>query len=165
MSLRAQPVLSPTAVESIPAEQYRTRSRLGRLYLYSKDTAFTAQENFTTEALALAVLESAQPMLRAIRRMSTVAECPFAFKSVVSLRPRTQVYTPGGGFLDLVLDAFDANHFVVGEAWVEVKVGAPESGTQLDAYREEEKRQYPRVWLITRAPRPRRGPQGARPRL
>lgn len=97
MSLRAQPVLSPTTVESIPAEQYRTRSRLGRLYLYSKDTAFTAQENFTTEALALAILEAAEPMLRAIRRMSTVAECPFAFKSVVSLRPRTQVYIPGGG--------------------------------------------------------------------
>jgi len=29
--------------------------------------------------------------------------------------PPTQVYIPGGGFLDLVLDAFDANHFVVGE--------------------------------------------------
>ena len=33
------------------------RSRLGRLYSYSKDSAFAAQENFTTEALGMAITD------------------------------------------------------------------------------------------------------------
>jgi len=41
-----------------------TRSRLGRLYTYSKDTAFTAQENFTTEALAMAIADDPMPIDR-----------------------------------------------------------------------------------------------------
>ena len=128
MSSRAQSASSQTAAENLPAAQTRARSRLGRLYLYSKDTAFTAQENFTTEALALAILDSAEPMLRAFRRMSTVAKCPFALGDVLALRPRTQVYISGGGFLDLVLDA----------------------------YRREAKLHSRRVWLITLGPSPLR---------
>ena len=60
------PLDVPSAVPTAPPQR---RSRLGRLYSYSKDTAFTAQENFTTEALAIAILDFAEPMLRSLRRL------------------------------------------------------------------------------------------------
>jgi hypothetical protein len=45
-------------------------SRLSRLYTYSKDSAFDAQENFTIEALAMAIEDDPVPMIDALRRLN-----------------------------------------------------------------------------------------------
>jgi hypothetical protein len=132
------------------------RSRLGRLYMYSKDNAFTAQENFTTEALRMAIADDRQPMFEALSRVDAERAAELNLGTATSCRPSTQVALPGGGWLDLVIEILDGHERVIGEVWVEVKIDAPESGLgQLPYYQEcaqkrALERGYP-VWLVTLA--------------
>ena len=137
-------------------------SRLGRLYAYSKDTAFDAQENFTTEALAMAIADDPRPMIRALRGLDAkqVARVGMLERidlgSTVALRSSTQVSLPGGGWLDLVLEVLSEGGSTIGAVWLEVKIGAPESGDQLDSYERHARQAECPVWLITLAHAPLR---------
>ena len=127
-------------------------SRLGRLYMYSKDSAAIAQENFTTEALAMAIEEDSLPMLEALCRLDRARAERVGFLNASILRPATQVALPRGR-LDLVLYVVDALGRITGEVWIEVKINAPESGQQLDYYQQCA---GPSVWLLTLAHTPPR---------
>jgi hypothetical protein len=131
------------------------RSRLGRLYSYSKDSAFTAQENFTTEALGIAIAEDPEPMIEALYRLDPVRAAGLSLRTSIC-RPSTQMALPGGGWLDLVLEIFDDDHRVTAEVWVEVKIDAPESGQQLDYYQQRARDHVCPVWLVTLARSPLR---------
>jgi len=141
---------------SSPEQRHpQPKSRLGRLYLYSKDTPFIAQENFTTEALALAIEQDPTPVLSALHKVAAdrrelLPPCPFDLRDVNRLLPRTQQYIPGKGFLDLVLEAIGQDGSSMGEVWVEVKIGADETGDQLSAYAEAASLQR-NTWLVTLA--------------
>jgi hypothetical protein len=125
--------------------------RLGRLYTYSKDTAFDALENFTTEALAIAIESDPRPVLEALCRQFPARASDLHLQTASDCRPRTQVALPGGGWLDLVLEILDEAHRVSGEVWIEVKVDAPESGLQLDYYQSCANKHVPTAWLLTLA--------------
>jgi hypothetical protein len=58
----------------------------------------------------------------------------------------------GGGRLDLVFDIREGAG-IIGAVWVEVKIGAPESGNQLDVYTRCIAKTNYRVWLVTLAPK------------
>jgi hypothetical protein len=125
-------------------------SRLGRLYMYSKDEVLSAQENFTTEALRMAIEDDPRPMIEALRRVAGpgVAD-KLNLKIDVRCRPRTQVALRGGGWLDLVLEIVD-DHRPPTEVWVEVKIHAPESGPrQLEYYQARAAKNSPIAWLVT----------------
>ena len=104
-------------------------STLDRLYSYAKSTGAGARENFTTEALAGLIHDDPAPILRVLR---DGGHLPLGKPSDIALD--TQVVLPGAGVLDLVLViVIDGRRY---ELWIEVKVNAGESGTQLDAYRD-----------------------------
>ena len=132
-------------------------SRLGRLYTYSKDTAFDAQENFTTEALAVAVQDDPAPMIESLCGVDATRAAALGLRTAADCRPSTQVALPGGGRLDLVLEIVDGRDRVIGEVWIEVKISAPESGPDQHTYyqRRADQRDHP-VWLLTLAPAPLR---------
>ncbi|HET9362011.1 MAG TPA: hypothetical protein VFO58_19800 [Vicinamibacterales bacterium] len=128
-------------------------SRLSRLYTYSKDSAFDAQENFTIEALAMAIDDDAGPMVDALKRLNPqeASRVGLTVQEGRTIRPSTQVVLEGEGRLDLVLEARERGG-LIGAVWVEVKIGAPESGNQLDAYRRCIAAADYEVWLVTLAP-------------
>ena len=103
-------------------------STLERLYSYAKAAGAGALENFTTEALAGAIRDDPAPMLRLLRDAELLPP-----SDTMDLDLDTQVVLPGTGVLDLVLVAVGDGHRH--ELWLEIKVNAGESGTQLDAYR------------------------------
>ncbi len=131
-------------------------SRLGRLYTYSKASAQEALENFTTEALALAIADDDRPIRAALSAVGAAYLSGMAWSTVATLRPRTQQYAPGGGFLDLVLEAMSDVGTAVGEVWIEVKIGAPESGNQIAAYLDKASGRATPTWLVTLGPAPLR---------
>jgi hypothetical protein len=128
------------------------RSRLGRLYTYSKDVALNAQENFTTEALRMAVEDDPGPMIEALCRLDPLRAERLVLRNAAGIRASTQVALLGGGWLDLVLEVLHGGR-VTAEVWVEVKIEAPESGSgQLKYYQYHADRQSPPAWLLTLAP-------------
>lgn len=138
-------------------------SRLSRLYTYSKDTAFDAQENFATEALAIAIADDPIPMIEALRRVDAqeaarvgLAKTADVLAGTVTLVPSTQVALPEGGRLDLVLNVRSDRSAVLGAIWVEVKINASESGLQLDVYNRVARKTVVPVWLVTLAHAPLR---------
>ncbi len=140
---------TPGKPEPMPSVTARG-SRLGRLFLYSKDSKVSAQENFTTEALAQAIADDHRPMLAGLRALSLVTSASLDLSGGVTLRPSTQVYLEGG-FLDLVLEVIDETGAARGAVWVEVKIGAPESGDQLDGYRRAASARPRPTWVVTLA--------------
>ena len=103
-------------------------SRLSRLFTYSKDSA---QENFTTEALAIAIEDDPCPIIDALCQLSPddaarvgLVRCTEEF-SRLKLRPSTQVSLPVCCRLDLVLDLLSEHGAQLGAVWVEVKIDAP----------------------------------------
>lgn len=155
-------------------------SRLGRLFRYSRD----AQENFTTEALAIAIADDPVPIVNALRRgnYKSVRESQGdssggddlrgLLTANVGITPRTQVGLAQGGWLDLVLDVWGQAGSPLAQVWIEVKINAPESGRsrpnpgvseglvdhlvlgQLDTYRRAALTKTDPVWLITLAREP-----------
>lgn len=102
-------------------------STLSRLFAYARTPASDPRENFTTEALAGAIRSDPRPMLKALGRHGIVDP-----DTVDSCTPYTQVFQPGAGTIDLMLQLSVGSE--AREVWVEVKVDAPESGAQLDNY-------------------------------
>lgn len=127
---------------------------MSRLYTYSKDSAFDAQENFTIEALAMAIEDDPRPMVDALNRLNLqeAARVGLTVREGRTIRPSTQVMLEGGGRLDLVLEVRESRR-IIGAVWVEVKIEAPESGNQLDVYKRCVAKTNYGVWLITLAPR------------
>lgn len=101
---------------------------LNRLFVYSK-TGVDAKEDFTTEALAIAIRHDPRPFVEAMRAGGLLPDGYLAD----DVTPFTQSVLPAVGRIDLVIQLARAG--VVLEHWVEVKVDAPESGNQLDRYR------------------------------
>lgn len=132
---------------------FASPSRLGRLYTYSKDSAFDAQENFTIEALAMAIDDDPGPMVDALNRLNSqeASRVGLLVQQGRTITPSTQVVLDGGGRLDLVLEVREGGE-IIGAVWVEVKIGAPESGNQLDAYKRCLATAGCGVWLVTLAP-------------
>jgi hypothetical protein len=109
----------------------RVGSTLSRLFLYAKATRAEACENFTTEAIAGAIRVSPDLFLAVLADAGLVASTArlvSAFTQVPLVRSGTVRY------LDLVIEVQEAT--VRRQLWLEVKVGAGESGDQLAAYRE-----------------------------
>jgi hypothetical protein len=107
-----------------------------RLFRYAKGDPYVALENFTTEALRTAIEDDPTPMIRALRaarppnsgegcQESGLASAGDLLEDVVGLTPRTQVAIPDTGTIDLILETSGTGR--VGEIWVEVKTGAPET--------------------------------------
>lgn len=105
-----------------------TRSTLDRLFNYAKAIGADARENFTTEALAAAIREDGAPIVEALSGAGVLPlDASYQVEGV-----QTQVPMPGAGILDLVIELKgSANRKTI---WIEVKVGAGESGSQIDNY-------------------------------
>ena len=120
-----------------PAGLRELGSTLGRLFMYSKDSLVLAHENFTTEAVAACIRADPGPMLVALREVADL-EPPLStpVTRATWLRVQTQVFLPGGGFLDAVLTlGNDAG--VIGEVWLETKIDSKEGVDQLKFYATE----------------------------
>ena len=131
----------------LPAGLGDSRSTLGRLFMYSKDSLVTAHENFTTEAIAACIRADPNPMLAALcdltgSHFSHHKKNPDSVKAGLAtfvadatwIRVQTQVFLPDGGFLDAVLALGNGKTGVIGEVWLEVKINSPEGIGQLAAY-------------------------------
>lgn len=101
---------------------------LSRLFAYARTPDSDPRENFTTEALAAAVLAEPGPLLTALARGGVLDP-----DDVITCAPFTQVFHEGAGTIDLVLQLQMSGG--PREVWIEVKVDAPESGQQLRSYR------------------------------
>lgn len=102
-------------------------SSLQRLFTYAK-AGVEAREDFTTEALAIAIRHNPGPLVMALRTAGLV---PQSYE-LASITPHTQYWIADVGRIDLVVRfALDEG---AEEMWFEVKVDAPESGDQLDRY-------------------------------
>lgn len=136
-----------------PAPVRPERSALGRLFLFSKDNAAVALENFVTEALALAVRSAHGPLLTALQQTRLPGQPPLPLPGS-DVVVQTQVYL-AGAFLDLTL-AYTDEHGQAVEVWIEVKVDAPESGEQLKAYAGHAlapaRKCRPRLVVLSKAP-------------
>src|SRR5688572_7468602 len=122
-------------------------SDLGRLFRLSL-AAPKPLENFTTEALAIAIGHDDRPIRLALRAVERTCEeedgrpalAPFDFASADfgSVTAKTQTtLLPGPevtrGYLDLVLHCIDTQQRQ-STIWVEVKVDAGETGVQIANY-------------------------------
>jgi hypothetical protein len=123
--------MSSQAARSSSTPVRPERSALGRLFLFSKDNAAVALENFVTEALAIAVRSAHGPLFAALQQTQPPGLPPRPLPGS-NVLVETQVYL-AGAFLDLTLAYTDEDGQAV-EVWIEVKVDAPESGEQLKAY-------------------------------
>ncbi len=110
-----------------------TESDLGRLYKYAKGDLQVALENFTTETLRIAIKEDPVPMLEALATLQPAWAAEHGLRRL-KWRARSQVQLPPSGWLDLVIEVLDNGSRVQAEVWIEVKIGAGESGDQLDFY-------------------------------
>ena len=99
------------------------------LLRYARSTEIEATENFTTEALAACIRSDPAPVLFLLERLSVIGSAD-EVAEVVAL---TQVVEAGAGIIDLVLQLRLPDRLA--EVWVEVKVAAGESGSQIDNYR------------------------------
>lgn len=119
-------------------------TRLGRLYKYAKSSS--ALENFTTEALASAILKDPKPWVAVLRACGVLSGDDVFGKPVVN----TQVRMSGDDMascLDLVVE-FPSPTAPV---WVEVKVNAGEHGNQLERYQALANKLSPPARLVTLA--------------
>ena len=135
-------------------------SDLGRLLWRRAGEHNTPLENFTTEALAIAISHDFRPMKEALRQVEWfhTAEVeqtePFDIDAIVAISAETQkaLWTNNGvvGYLDLVLTAYlrDGQRR---EIWIEVKVNALVSGQQLGVYLEQATLVSPPTRVITLA--------------
>jgi hypothetical protein len=139
-----------------------TMSDLGRLFRLSL-AAPKPLENFTTEALAIAIGHDDRPMRHALRAVDPSYEeedgraalAPFDFASAdfgtVTAKTQTTLW-PGPeltlGYLDLILDCIDAQQRR-STIWVEVKVDAGESGVQIANYKRHAALRSPSPVVIT----------------
>jgi hypothetical protein len=103
----------------------------------------------------MAIADDPGPMIEALYRLDAARATSLSLRTS-TCRPSTQVALPGGGWLDLVLEVLDEGGRVVGEVWIEVKIDAPESGQQLDGYRQRALEHTCDVWLVTLARTPLR---------
>jgi hypothetical protein len=103
--------------------------RLQRLFTYARSTVARPLENFTTEALAVAIEEDPAPLLRCLAELGLVAP---SYVEATCERVGTQAGIGDGGIVDLiVLVRVDGAPLLV---WVEVKAHAGLHGAQLDTY-------------------------------
>ena len=137
-------------------------SDLGRLFRLRSTPELEPLENFTTTALAIAIGHDDRPMRAALDRIDWTDEAmpppprpaglSIALDDSTAITAKTQVTLwPGDGdlgYLDLVLEVQSAEH---GECviWVEVKVDAWESGSQLTNYRKHASHREPVPTIIT----------------
>ena len=132
-------------------------SDIGRLYRRIGTVLHTPIENFTTEALAIAIEHDDVLMRRALETIAwpLTGRSPFDVDQVVRIDAHTQEhlpesYSPGirEGYLDLVLElTLESGEKV--PAWVEVKVDSPENGDQLDVYADHARHRTPRPVIFT----------------
>lgn len=141
-------------------------SDLGRLWFRRGVAGFNPIENFSTEALAIAIGHDDIPMVRALKQVQWPAGAPLDFSRVRHIKAEVQYHLPPAdgirsGYLDLVLDlTLDADEHRV--AWVEVKVDSPEgrgyedpSDHQLTVYqahanRESEPSRRPIIFTLSK---------------
>lgn len=152
--------MSPEQPQNNSAPVRPERSPLGRLFVYSKDNAAMALENFVTEGLAIAVRSAAGPLVTALRQPGVLGHrLPVPVTDVIA---ETQAYL-AGAFLDLTLAYMDEHGKAV-EVWVEVKVGADESGGQLQAYARHaavpERKCRPHLVVLSKTPLTNAGDAG-----
>ncbi len=123
-------------------------SSLTRLLLYTKGTKSEALENFTTEAFAAAIRRDFTPLVPVLRDRGLLRYD----EEPRSITAQTQVAVTGAGVIDLDL-VIDGGAWAV-ELWIEVKVGAGESGHQLAAYQRAIDRLAHRPRLVVLSKRP-----------
>ena len=104
-------------------------STLGQLFRYARGTRAEALENFTAEAIAAAAREDPAPLLQLLADHALI---PAAFEPI-DIAVHTQAHVRGAGIVDLVVDLLGSSG--TAEVWLEVKVGAPESGVQMTNYK------------------------------
>jgi hypothetical protein len=110
---------------------FRVPSAFTRLFMYSRAEKARATENFTTEALAASIQSDPYPMLHCLASHGLVRSP----EDVLGIDVRTQMgIDSGAGIIDLVMDLSERGSYM--SLWIEVKVDAPESGAQLDTYRD-----------------------------
>jgi len=118
-------------------------------------------ENYTSEALAIAIEHDDRPMRRALAGIVWPTSSPFRATDVARIVPKTQHFLPAldgpdervrCGYLDLVLELTFTDGGTA-TAWVEVKVDTGEHGGQLDIYAKHARRQPhpPCVFTLSKA--------------
>ena len=136
-------------------------SDLGRLFWRRASEWQEPLENFTTEALAIAISHDFRPMKEALRQVdwsysgqADQRSSPIDIDAIVAIDATTQeaLWTANGavGYLDLVL-CLHVDGEQPREVWVEVKVNAWESGRQLEVYLEQAALRSPTPPVITLA--------------
>jgi hypothetical protein len=123
-------------------------SDIGRLFRQRAAVRREPIENFTTEALAIAIGHDHRPIVRAFSAISWPSGSPFDPQEVQAVEARTQhflapVQEIRFGYLDLVL-GLTFRDGSTRTLWVEVKVDSMESGDQLDVYAAHIRRLDPR---------------------
>ena len=96
---------------------------LDRLFTYARATSARPLENFTTEALAIAILADPKPFYAALRGVEGIELTSDRFEDV-----KTQVHV-GEGIVDLEL-TLEAGKIL----WIEIKAHAGEHGNQIERY-------------------------------
>lgn len=123
-------------------------SDIGRLFRNRAAFGREPIENFTTEALAIAIEHDHRPMVRAFSAISWPTVSPFDPDAVQAVRAHTQHFLAPVdeicfGYLDFVLDVTFGDGGTR-TLWVEVKIDSMESGDQLDVYAAHVRRLDPR---------------------
>ncbi len=120
-------------------------SDIGRLYRRGAIPGWNPKENFTSEALAIAIDHDPAPLLDALTHSVWPSEAPaLNVSGVIDVETKPQHYLKPEdpsldlnlariGYLDLVLKLAQVDGRST-ELWVEVKIDAQESGDQLDVY-------------------------------
>jgi hypothetical protein len=141
----------------------RNVSDFGRLF--RRSVAFSQEpiENYTSEALGIAIDHDDRPMRRALQSIVWHGLPPFDVDDVARVQARLQHHlsptsgAPRTGYLDLVLDISLTNGQSV-EAWVEAKIGTGEHGDQLDTYADHARERSPMPAIFCLSPTPLRAP-------
>ena len=137
------------------------QSDFGRLFRKQSYGVQDPIENYTSEALAIAIEHDDGPMQVALERIHWPRTRPFEPDNVLRIRPKTQHFLPAAdvvddgtirtvrqGYLDLVL-VLELAHGTSATAWVEVKIDTGEHGGQLDVYADHAHRDPSRPCIFT----------------
>lgn len=150
-------------------------SDLGRLFMYRSMASIAPLENFTTTALAMAIRYDPRPMIGALKAveipggngLQPLVECPevplaafdLELSRVASAVPSTQTWLEASGdrttgYIDLELRLASEGGDALGVIWIEAKVDANESGSQLCTYARHAALHdtVPRLVVLARAP-------------
>ena len=116
---------------------------LDRLFTYARAASARPLENFTTEALAIAILADPKPFFAALRGVPGIEVTGDRVGDV-----KTQVHV-GGGIVDLEL-TLEAGKIL----WIEIKAHAGEHGNQIERYIEAAKTHpgRPLVMMLSKRP-------------